>query len=49
MSLYEDFDGYFEHDYLFGLPGDTWKSKHGDITKSCGVNQSEVRKRLNSV
>lgn len=31
MSLYEDFDGYFEHDYPFGLPGDTWKSKYGDI------------------
>lgn len=31
MSLYEDFDGYFEHDYPFGLPGDTWKSKNGDI------------------
>lgn len=31
MSLYEDFDGYFEHDYPFGLPCDIWKSKHGDI------------------
>ena len=31
MSLYDDFDGYFERDYPFGIPGDVWKSKNGPI------------------
>ena len=31
MSFREDFDGYFEHDYPFGMPGDTWHSKNGPI------------------
>lgn len=31
MSLYDDFDGYFERDYPFGMPGDVWRSKNGPI------------------
>ena len=34
MSFREDFDGYFEHDYPFGMPGDIWQSKNGPIKVS---------------
>ena len=25
MSLYSDYDGYFEEQYPFGIPGDIWE------------------------
>lgn len=31
MSFRDDFDGYFEQDYPFGIAGDTWQSKNGPI------------------
>lgn len=32
MSLYSDYDGYFEEDYPFGIAGDIWHSYSGDIS-----------------
>lgn len=34
MSFREDYDGYFEADYPFGVPGDVWRSKNGEIPVS---------------
>lgn len=31
MSLYSDYDGYFEESYPFGIAGDIWHSHSGDI------------------
>ena len=42
MSLYDDFDGYFERDYPFGIPGDVWKSKNGPI-KVSNMSEHHIR------
>ena len=34
MSLYSDYDGYFEDQYPFGMAGDVWRSRSGDIKVS---------------
>ena len=38
MSLYSDYDGYFEADYPFGIAGDIWHSHSGDINVSDMTN-----------
>ena len=42
MSLYDDFDGYFERDYPFGIPGDVWTSKNGPI-KVSDMSEHHIR------
>ena len=42
MSLYDGFDGYFERDYPFGIPGDVWKSKNGPI-KVSDMSEHHIR------
>lgn len=39
MSLYDDYDGYFEEQYPFGMAGDIWKSRRGDIKVSDMTNE----------
>ena len=41
MSFREDFDGYFEYDYPFGMPGDIWQSKNGPI-KVSDMSESHI-------
>ena len=42
MSLYSDYDGYFEESYPFGIVGDVWHSHSGDIRVSDMTN-SHIR------
>lgn len=42
MSLYSDYDGYFEEQYPFGMAGDIWKSRSGDI-KVSDMTEAHIR------
>lgn len=42
MSFYEDFDGYFDREYPFGMPGDIWQSKNGPI-KVSDMSETHVK------
>lgn len=42
MSLYSDYDGYFEKQYPFGMAGDVWHSHSGDI-KVSDMTEAHIR------